>query len=46
MHDSNKIGRLAIGELLRKDSSGGFINTFEPGELIVAFYFKFYFTNT
>jgi len=40
MHDSNKIGRSAIGELLRKDGSGGYINPFEPGELIVAFLFS------
>ena len=43
MHDGDKIGRSAIGELLRKDGSGGFINPFEPGELIVVFYFIFLF---
>ena len=46
MHDSDKIGRLAIGELLRKDGSGGYINPFEPGKLIVAFYFPIYFANS
>ena len=37
MHDGDKIGRSAIGELLRKDGRGGFINPFEPGKLIVVF---------
>ena len=46
MHDGDKIGRSAIGELLHKDGSGGFVNPFEPGKLIVIFCLLFYFTNT
>ena len=32
MHDSDKIGRSAIGELLRKDGRGGVVNPFDAGK--------------
>ena len=35
MHDRDKIGRSAIGELVRMDGNGGVVNPFEPGKLIL-----------
>ena len=33
MHDSDKIGRSTIGELLRKDGRGGIVSQFEEGKV-------------
>lgn len=43
MHDGDKIGRAAIGELLRRNGSGGIVNPFDQGMLIVVYLFSLIF---